>query len=935
MIAAFPRPLRRVPKQDHEIKNVEELEKTTTIFEYLSKRDWSFTEDDTRYLTHDLHPYPAKFIPQIPAHLIARLSMPGDVILDPFGGSATTAVEAVRLGRRAVSMDANPLSALIGRVKTGFMATSVRADIDQLCAAIDGHIMSFGAQSEEWANNLVSRYGEYVPEIPNMAKWFTDYVIGELCLIRHLIERTTEGLAHDAACLALSRVILRVSNQESETRYVSVTKKLQPTIVLRAYLESLRAVSRRLENAAIELQYADARYVVGDSRYDLPKYVGENSVDLIVTSPPYPNATDYHLYHRFRLFWLGFDPRDLGKIEIGSHLRHQRNHTGFEEYRDDMTHALDGCAKVLVPGRYAVFVLGDAIFKGKRFSTSEAIANAARKVGFEVVGVIERPVHQTKRSFAKPARRARSEQLVVLRKPNRTIVAHLNPPAYRMWPYEGELRVREIQSLTGQSVDVREADRPVAVQIRQPALWHLRRLTFSRDFVLGAGNDNVQATWQRVLENGDADPTKRKDPKYVTHGLHAFKGKFYPQLVKSVLNCSEVPIGGIVLDPYCGSGTTLLEGMLNGFAAYGCDLNPLSAKIAHAKTAALTMPRDVLDLAIRAFMERLSHPRGHVPEALEQFAAANHEELLRWFPTPVLYKLNWLLAQARLLGTHTLVDFFEVVISSLIREVSHQDPGDLRIRRRKKPLQDAAVLEIFEERLRQQHLRLQKYWAVAGRQPGYLIEPTVRQADSRTRKSLEVLGLGPESVDCVITSPPYATALPYIDTDRLSLLAILGIPSADRSKLEEKLTGSREIRRGSKDEAEQHLLDDSAMDILPSAVVGSIRDIYWANRSTSVGFRRANMGALLWRYFCDMSQNLRQMAAALRPGAKAFYVVGDSRTKAGDRWVAIETTKHIREIGEKMGLRETETIHIDVTRENLKHMKNAITKNQIIVFEKG
>ena len=299
---------------------------------------------------------------------------------------------------------------------------------------------------------------------------------------------------------------------------------------MRAYLESLKTVSRRLENAAIELQYADARYVVGDSRYDLPKNIGENSVDLIVTSPPYPNATDYHLYHRFRLFWLGFDPRDLGKIEIGSHLRHQRNNTGFEEYNDDMAHALNGCAKVLVPGRYAVFVLGDAIFKGKRFSTSEAIANAARKVGFEVLGVIERPIHQTKRSFAKPARRARSEQLVVLRKPNRTVVAHLNPPAYRMWPYEGELRVREIQSLTGQSVDVTEAERPVAVRIRQPALWHLRRLTFSRDFVLGGGNGNVQATWQRVLENGDADPTKRKDPKYATHGLHAFKGKFYPQL---------------------------------------------------------------------------------------------------------------------------------------------------------------------------------------------------------------------------------------------------------------------------------------------------------------------------------------------------------------------------------------------------------------------
>ena len=932
--SVFPRESRDPSQRVYEICDIEELEKPSVIFESLSGLDWSFTEDDTRYLTHDLHPYPAKFIPQIPAHLMARMSMPGDVILDPFGGSATTAVEAVRLGRRAVSFDANPLSALIGRVKTGFMASTVRMDIDQLCAAIDGHIISFRTQKGDWATRLTSRYGEYLPDIPNMAKWFEDYVIGELCLIRHLIQETTAGLARDAAYLALSRVIIRVSNQESETRYVSVTKRIEPTIALRSYLESLKAVSRRLEKAAVELQFTDARYLVGDSRHDLPKEVGENSVDLIVTSPPYPNATDYHLYHRFRLFWLGFDPRALGKIEIGSHLRHQRNQTGFEEYRKDMAQALDGCAQVLVPGRYAVFVVGDAIFKGETFSTSIAITEAARMVGFDVLGVIDRPIHRTKRSFAKPGRRARSEQLVVLRKPNRPIQVHLNPPAYRMWPYEGRLRLREIESLTGQSVDVTEADKPVLLSLKQPSLWQLRRLTFTRDFVLGDGNGQVHATWQRVLENGDGDPIGRKDPKYATHGLHAFKGKFYPQLVKSLLNCSGVPVGGSVLDPFCGSGTTLLEGMLNGFAAYGCDFNPLAAKIAHAKSAVITVPRDVADLAIRAFMDRVAHRRGKVPEALDQFAAGTHEELVRWFPMPVLHKLNWLLTQARLLGTQTLVDFFEVVVSSLIREVSHQDPADLRIRRRKSPLEDAPVLEMFEERLKQQHIRLQKYWTVAGRQPGRLIEPTVRQGDSRTRESMELLGLGAASVDCVITSPPYATALPYIDTDRLSLLAILGMQSGVRANLEENLTGSREIRRRSREEAEADLLDEGAVELLPPEVVTSIRDIYWANRSTEVGFRRANMAALLWRYFLDMRRNLRQVAEVLRPGAKAFYVVGDSRTKAGQSWVTIETSRSIGSIGRAMGLCETDRIDIDVTKEHFRHMKNAITKNQIIVFEK-
>ena len=929
---AIPRLSHANPEKLHHIRNIEELEDTKETFASLSSRDWSFTKDDTRYLTHDLHPYPAKFIPQIPAHLIARLSVAGDVVLDPFGGSATTAVEAVRLGRRAVSLDANPLSALIGRVKTGFMASHVQTDLKQLCAAVEGHIISFNTQEPNWSVKLTAHQEEYLPEIPNVKKWFNDYVIREICLIRHLIDKTTDGLARDAARLALSRIIVRVSNQESETRYVSVTKNLHPIITLRAYLESLKTVARRLETAAIDLQFADTRFLIGDSRFDLPGKIGENSVDLIVTSPPYPNATDYHLYHRFRLFWLGFDPKALGRIEIGSHLRHQRNDTGFEEYRDDMSHALEGCAKVLMPGRYAVFVVGDAIFKGECFSTSKAIGAAARDAGFDVIGIIDRPIHQTKRSFAPPARRARSEQLVVLRKPNHSILVHLNPPAYRMWTYEEELRAREIESLTSKTIDV--SAKPAVLPLKQPALWQARRLTFTRELIVGNIQGEVQPTWQKVLENGDADPSKRKDPKYVTHGLHPFKGKFYPQLAKSLLNISGAPVGARLFDPYCGSGTTLLEGMLNGFSAYGCDFNPLAAKITHAKTAILTVPRDIVDLSIRAMLDRLLQRRGTIPNTLEQFAKVTHEELFNWFPKPVLYKLNWLLAQARLLGTQTLVDFFEVIISSLIREVSHQDPTDLRIRRRKKPLSDAPVLEMFGERLEQQHHRLQKYWSVAGRQPGQLISPTVTQGDSRRRETMLALGLEPGSVDCVVTSPPYATALPYIDTDRLSLLAIMGVPSPIRSEIEENLTGSREIRRHSKAEAEARLFAKDADVVLPSEVVTSIRQIYEANQSVEVGFRRANMPALLWRYFSDMKDNLRQVTDVLKPGAKAFYVVGDSRTKAGGTWSRIETCKNIGLIGVLVGLRLVEKINIDVTTENYKHMKNAITKNQVIVFEK-
>ena len=815
------------------------------------------------------------------------------------------------------------------------MTPLVRADLKQLCAAVEGHIISSAEHGQNWSTALIARHKKHLPEIPNLKKWFNEHVIAELCLLCHLIEQTTEDLAREAAHLALSRIILRVSNQESETRYVSVEKNTRPSLTLRAYYESLTTIIRRLETAAEDLQFADARFVIGDSRYDLPRKVGNDCVDLIVTSPPYPNATDYHLYHRFRLFWLGFDPRALGKIEIGSHLRHQRNNTGFEEYRDDMAQVLEGCASVLVPGRYAVFVVGDAVFKGKKFSTANAISAAAREVNLDVCGVIVRTLHHTKRSFAIPARRMRSEQLVVLRKPNQPVTVCLNPPSYRMWKYEEELRAREIASLTGSSTDISHAKYPIVLQLRQPALSQVRRLTFTGDSILGNDQRKLQPTWQMVLENGDAKPGKSKDPKYATHGLHPFKGKFYPQLAKSLLNISDAPVGARILDPFCGSGTTLVEGMLNGFATFGCDFNPLATKITKAKTGILSVPRNIVDLAIRAILDRLVHRR-HVPAGtLDQFNEHTHNELLNWFPEPVLHKLNWLLAQVRLFGNKTLVDFFEIIISSLIREVSHQDPKDLRIRRRKEPLTDAPVIEMFRARLELQRNRLQQYWTIAGRQPGPIISPTVICGDSRQFETIKTLGLGPASVDCVITSPPYATALPYIDTDRLSLLAIMGVPTRVRSSLEERLTGSREIRRPEKRTVETRLLDDSATDTLPTEVVIAIRRIYASNQSADVGFRRANMAALLWRYFADMKDNLLQIAGALKTGATAFYVVGNSRTKAGGTWVQIDTCKNTALIGEMAGLDPVDKINISVTTENLKHIRNAITKNQVIVFKKN
>ncbi|HDH25486.1 MAG TPA: hypothetical protein ENH00_04740, partial [Actinobacteria bacterium] len=246
--------------------------------------DWSFPDSTARGLTHGLHPWPAKFIPDIPRTAIDLYTDPGDLVVDPFCGSGTTAVEAAVSDRRFIVGDLNPLAVRIAEAKCEVPTPPQAMEIVR------------------WARGLeIARPGEYlslVPDIPNRAYWFSDDVAAQLAYL--LAE--LRGLGHSEAFMEIvfSSIIVHASYQESETRYRRVEKDVTPERVLELFRGRLAAALAGAEPIRSLVNAEDSvgrRYMVHDAREPFPS-VEPNSVALAVFSPPYPNAFDYHLYHR-------------------------------------------------------------------------------------------------------------------------------------------------------------------------------------------------------------------------------------------------------------------------------------------------------------------------------------------------------------------------------------------------------------------------------------------------------------------------------------------------------------------------------------------------------------------------------------------------------------------------------------------------------------
>ncbi len=351
--------------------------------------DWDCIDADTQYLTHSIHRYSGKFIPQIAKQAIELLSVPGDLVLDPYCGSGTTILECSLTARRSIGMDLNPLAILIAKVKTSPIS---KKKLTEFSSSIESYVAPLLSQKQQPQFDLFSEPSACLDELVEEAhhdprwtdewyqKWFQDHVRLDLIILHRRIIQETDDECRNIGLTVFSDILRKCSN--ANPRYPNVmfdSRRGKAPGAAPEFVKRLGEVADAV--SGLEESLLDKplpRVVRGDARH-IP--LDSCSVDAIVTHPPYIGSIPYAEYGVLSLIWLGHDPRALDRRLTGGRRQSQNVINEFEVGFRAMI--AESC-RVLKPGGMLFMLLGNPLVKGKRVDLAQMAMEFASSTGLNL-----------------------------------------------------------------------------------------------------------------------------------------------------------------------------------------------------------------------------------------------------------------------------------------------------------------------------------------------------------------------------------------------------------------------------------------------------------------------------------------------------------------------------------------------------------------------
>jgi DNA modification methylase len=408
------------------------------------------------------------------------------------------------------------------------------------------------------------------------------------------------------------------------------------------------------------------------------------------------------------------------------------------------------------------------------------------------------------------------------------------------------------------------------------------------------GLEKLEKLWFSLIRNFNKRPIdfnfkqavltylgeKRSD--VYTHYIHPYPAKMFPYIPTFFFSMPNLfPYDGIVLDPFCGSGTVLLESLVNPYYkrnAYGVEINPLGRLIAKVKTTPLKEEE---------LGKRINQLFKTTKKSDKKVSRPESDKIDFWFSKKAikeLGKLRYLIEEEG--GDDDYKDFFWVCFSSIIRKVSKADPFIpppvlLRIQKYKnsrekyktllqflKQAKNPNVIGLFKSAVEKNFMRMRSLNNVKEVRKGEVKVQIIwddarhiRWGRLRQKGMLVKNGaknLRPNSIDFILTSPPYLTAQKYIRTNCLELLW-LGFAESEILRLEKEIIGSERISL-------------REMDYSGGIGVRSIDALIgWT------ALKSLERAAVLFKYFSGMKQAMVELHRVLKDESYAILVVGNNK----------------------------------------------------------
>jgi SAM-dependent methyltransferase len=388
----------------------------------------------------------------------------------------------------------------------------------------------------------------------------------------------------------------------------------------------------------------------------------------------------------------------------------------------------------------------------------------------------------------------------------------------------------------------------------------------------GRGSSRVEVDFRRMLAGlGSAER--------LTHNLHPYPAKLLRHIPALFLSAPQVSAeGDLVLDPFCGSGTVLVEAQAANRSAIGIDTNPLACLISRAKT----VHHDAAQLRqalVAIEHHRASARRSGVPERLR-----------KWFPEATYADLLELGSRVAEVATNDDRDFFETCYSATVRRLSLADPrvsvpvrlnadryrhGHWLRDRAERQLRDLHAADVMEEFRRSCEYGIARVETIESLGP----QPVVVQGDARDiAGSLTADTFG--KVQCIVTSPPYLSAQKYVRATSLSLMALGLAPGGRLQPLAASHVGREHFAKAEMRETVTTGLSEA------DSVIAEVR---------SEDPLRAHLAAT---YVNEMRAALAGMANALRSGGALVLIAGPNTLRGRP----FPTPAYLRALAQQQGL---------------------------------